>query len=92
MLVNFQGPTITISYLLRMLLYALLTQLVAYGYSYVMKKVSIMKSVILSKLSDLFIPLAIFLTMGYFSRSSYLVSIGSTILVVIYIVFKQRRS
>ena len=50
-----------------------------------------MQSVILSKITDLFIPLAILLTMGYFSKSSYLVSIISTIIVVIYIAFEQRK-
>ena len=88
---NYPGPRITINYLIRVFLYAFLAQIVAYGYSYVFKKVTIMQSVILSKITDLFIPLAILLTMGYFSKSSYIVSIISTIIVVIYIAFEQRK-
>ncbi|WP_279083455.1 EamA family transporter [Lactobacillus apis] len=88
---NYPGPRITNNYLIRVFLYAFLAQIVAYGYSYVFKKVTIMQSVILSKITDLFIPLAILLTMGYFSKSSYLVSIISTIIVVIYIAFEQRK-
>ncbi|MDF7638613.1 hypothetical protein PT285_04265 [Lactobacillus sp. ESL0791] len=87
---RYHGPQISSSYIIKVILYALLAQMVAYGYSYVYKKVSIMQSIVLSKLTDLFIPLAIFLTMGYFSCKSYLVSILSTIIVVIYIIFKQR--
>lgn len=88
---NYPSPRITNNYLIRVFLYAFLAQIVAYGYSYVFKKVTIMQSVILSKITDLFIPLAILLTMGYFSKSSYLVSIISTIIVVIYIAFEQRK-
>ena len=89
---SFPSPRITNNYLIKVLLYAFLAQVVAYGYSYVFKKVSIMQSVLLSKVTDLFIPLAILLTMGYFSKSSYLVSIISTVIVVIYIVFEQRHN
>lgn len=92
MLHNFHGPKITGSYLIKVIFYALLAQVVAFGYSYVYKKVSIMQSVILSKVTDLFIPLAIFLTMGYFSKSSYLVSIISTLIIVVYIIFEQRHN
>lgn len=89
---NFPSPRITNNYIIKVFLYAFLAQVVAYGYSYVYKKVSIMQSVILSKITDLFIPLAILLTMGYFSMSSYLVSIISTLIVVVYIVFEQRHN
>ena len=89
---SFPSPRITNNYIIKVLLYAFLAQIVAYGYSYVFKKVSIMQSVLLSKVTDLFIPWAILLTMGYFSKSSYLVSIISTVIVVIYIVFEQRHN
>lgn len=85
-------PKITENYIGKIIIYGLLAQLVAYGYSYVFKKVTIMQSIVLSKMTDLFIPLAIFLTMGYFNKSSYLISIISTIIVVCYIIFKQRHS
>ncbi|MBA1392420.1 hypothetical protein EQ500_00660 [Lactobacillus sp. XV13L] len=91
-LVKFPLPRITDGYLVKVALYALLAQVVAYGYSYVYKKVSIMQSVILSKLTDLFIPLALFCTMGYFNRSSYLVSLLSTLIVVAYIAYAQRHN
>ncbi|RMC26320.1 MULTISPECIES: hypothetical protein [unclassified Lactobacillus] len=80
---HYSSPRFTNNYLLKVVIYAFLAQIVAYGYSFVYRKVSIMQSVILSKLTDLFIPLAIFLTMGYFSKASYLVSIISTLIVVI---------
>ncbi|WP_158592455.1 EamA family transporter [Lactobacillus sp. ESL0228] len=89
---HYSSPRFTNNYLLKVVIYAFLAQIVAYGYSFVYRKVSIMQSVILSKLTDLFIPLAIFLTMGYFSKASYLVSIISTLIVVIYIIFEQRSS
>lgn len=92
MILNYESPQITATYIFKMLLYAFLAQIVAFGYSYVYKKVSIMQAVVLSKLSDLFIPIAIFMTMGYFSAKSYMVSIISTVLVVVYIFFKQRHS
>lgn len=89
---KFPTPKITVNYVSKIIIYGLLAQLVAYGYSYVFKKVTIMQSIVLSKLTDLFIPLAICLTMGYFNKSSYLISIISTIIVVCYIIFKQRHS
>ncbi|WEV36588.1 EamA family transporter [Lactobacillus sp. ESL0677] len=92
MLNRFSAPTLTGEYLWHIGIYGLLAQLVAYGYSYVFKKVTIMQSIVLSKMTDLFIPVAIFLTMGYFSQSAYLISIVSTIIVVCYIIFKQRHS
>ena len=61
-------PKITGNYIGKIIIYGLLAQLVAYGYSYVFKKVTIMQSIVLSKMTDLFIPLAIFLTMGYFNK------------------------
>ncbi|WEV41067.1 hypothetical protein OZX56_02450 [Lactobacillus sp. ESL0684] len=91
LLTKIPGPKLTAGYLFRVLIYGLLAQLVAYGYSYVFKKVTIMQSIVLSKLTDLFIPLAIFITMGYLNGGSYLISIISTVIVVVYVIFKQRR-
>ncbi len=85
-------PAFSSAYLLKMMAYALVVQLVAYGYSYIYKKINIMQAVIVNKLSDLFIPLALFLTTGYLDSKSYFVSILSTIIIAVYIIYKEKKS
>ncbi|MCZ3622584.1 EamA family transporter [Lactobacillus mulieris] len=92
MLRNYSLPHLSTFYFVKIILYALVVQLVAYGYSYVYKKISIMQAVLVNKLSDLFIPIAIFLTAGYLNLHSYFVSITSTLIIVIYIYYQEKHA
>ena len=65
----------------RIIIYALLVQLVAYGYSYLYSHLPLIDAVISGKISDLFIPLALAFTTSYFSFKQYSVSVISTLLV-----------
>ncbi|MDM8278884.1 hypothetical protein QUW37_06525 [Ligilactobacillus aviarius] len=65
----------------RIIIYALLVQLVAYGYSYLYRHLPLIDAVISGKVSDIFIPLALALTTSYFSFRQYSVSLISTLLV-----------
>lgn len=60
MVKKYNFPFFSDIYVIKIIIYALVVQMVAYGYSYVYKKVNIMQSVVVNKLSDLFIPLALF--------------------------------
>ncbi|KRO06250.1 hypothetical protein IV62_GL000405 [Lactobacillus helveticus] len=91
MVKKYNFPVFSATYVIKIVIYALVVQLVAYGYSYVYKKINIMQSVVVNKLSDLLIPLALFLTTGYLNFKSYLVSILTTILVAIYIFYKEKK-
>lgn len=71
----------TLSGWMNIFLYALLVQGVAYGYSFVYKKLTVLDAVIVSKSSDVLIPVALFVTTGYFSWYQYSFSILSTLLV-----------
>lgn len=66
---------------LRIFIYALLVQLVAYGYSYLYRHLPLIDAVISGKLSDIFIPLALALTTSYFSFKQYSISLISTLIV-----------
>lgn len=92
MVKKYNFPFFSDIYVIKIIIYALVVQMVAYGYSYVYKKVNIMQSVVVNKLSDLFIPLALFLTTGYLNFKSYLVSISTTIIVAIYIYYKEKKA
>lgn len=92
MVKKYNFPVFSATYVIKIVIYALVVQLVAYGYSYVYKKINIMQSVVINKLSDLLIPLALFLTTGYLNFKSYLVSILTTILVAIYIFYKEKKA
>lgn len=63
--------------------YALLVQGVAYGYSYIYKHWSVMDAVMLSNSSNMLIPVALFVTTGYFSLFQYSFSVISTVLIVL---------
>jgi len=76
------GLSFTPLLMFRLLIYAGLVQAVAYGYSAIFKKVTVMESVLLSKLTDFIIPLGIFATTWYFNWHSYIISIVSTLLVI----------
>lgn len=76
------GLNITLWMIVRMMIYATLVQAVAYGYSAIFKSVNILESVLLSKLTDFLIPLAIFGTTLYFNWQTYIVSVLSTFMVV----------
>lgn len=65
----------------RIFIYALLVQLVAYGYSYLYRHLPLIDAVISGKLSDIFIPLALAVTTSYFSFKQYSISLISTIIV-----------
>lgn len=65
----------------RIFIYALLVQLVAYGYSYLYRHLPLIDAVISGKLSDIFIPLALALTTSYFSFKQYSISLISTLIV-----------
>lgn len=65
----------------RIIIYALLVQLVAYGYSYLYRHLPLIDAVISGKISDLFIPIALAFTTSYFSFKQYSVSVISTLLV-----------
>ncbi|MCO6183647.1 hypothetical protein AAYR18_02990 [Leuconostoc fallax] len=68
--------------LVRIIIYASLVQAVAFGYSALFRQVTVMDSVLLSKLTDFVIPIAIFITTYYFNWHSYFISVVSTILVI----------
>lgn len=68
--------------LVRIIIYASLVQAVAFGYSALFRQVTVMDSVLLSKLTDFVIPIAIFITTCYFNWHSYFISVVSTILVI----------
>lgn len=65
----------------KIMIYAVLVQLVAIGYSHIFKNLTIAESVVASKFSDLCIPIALFITTGYFSFSGYIVAIVTTLIV-----------
>lgn len=65
----------------RIFIYALLVQLVAYGYSYLYRHLPLIDAVISGKISDIFIPLALAVTTSYFSFKQYSISLISTIIV-----------
>lgn len=65
----------------RILIYSLLVQFVALGYSALFKKLTILESLFAGKFSDIFIPLALFATTGYFKWNSYTVSLVTTALI-----------
>lgn len=92
MVKKYNFPAFSAAYAIRIVVYALVVQMVAYGYSYIYKKINIMQSVVINKLSDLFIPLALFLTTGYLNWKSYIVSILTTIIVAIYIFYKEKKA
>lgn len=76
------GLTLTFSLLVRLILYAALVQAVANGYSLIFKQVTIMESVVISKATDFFIPLALFTTTLYFNWQTYLVAVISTFVII----------
>ena len=87
------GLTMTPWLLVRMVIYAGLVQAVAQGYSTIFKEVTIMESVLLSKVTDFVIPLALFATTFYFHWQSYLISVVSTLLVIgLVISYRQSES
>ncbi|MBW8013614.1 hypothetical protein E0712_03805 [Lactobacillus helveticus] len=90
MVKKYSFPVFSATYVIRIVMYALVVQMVAYGYSYVYKKINIMQSVVVNKLSDLFIPLALFLATGCLNFKSYLVSITTTIIVAIYFFIRKK--
>lgn len=67
----------------RIFIYALLVQLVAYGYSYLYRHLPLIDAVISGKISDIFIPLALALTTAYFSWKQYSISLISTLIVTL---------
>lgn len=67
----------------RIFIYALLVQLVAYGYSYLYRHLPLIDAVISGKISDIFIPLALALTTAYFSWKQYSISLISTLIVAL---------
>ncbi len=69
----------------RIIIYSLIVQLVAVGYSYLFKNMTVLESVISSKMSDLVIPFALFVTTGYFSFSTYFLSIFTTFLIFVFL-------
>ncbi|MGX4764059.1 hypothetical protein [Holzapfeliella sp. JNUCC 72] len=76
----------------KIMLYALLVQAVAIGYSYLFKSLTVAESVVASKFSDLLIPIALFASSGSFSPSSYLISILTTVIVFSLMITKYDRN
>lgn len=62
-------------------IYSLIVQLVAMGYSYLFKNMTIFESAIAAKTADIFIPIAVFFATGVFEISTYLISILTTLMV-----------
>lgn len=76
----------------KIMLYALLVQAVAIGYSYLFKSLTVAESVVASKFSDLLIPIALFASSGSFSTSSYVISILTTVIVFTLMITKYDRN
>ncbi|MEJ6348835.1 hypothetical protein R4Y45_06345 [Holzapfeliella sp. He02] len=76
----------------KIMLYALLVQAVAIGYSYLFKSLTVAESVVASKFSDLLIPIALFASSGSFSASSYVISILTTVIVFTLMITKYDRN
>ena len=74
----------------QVIIYAAIVQIVAYGYSYLFKLLKISQSIIVSNTADVFIPIGMFLTTGYFSGKSYLLSIFTTL--ICFIVFFSEKN
>lgn len=74
---------LSLSMWVNLFVYALLVQGVAYGYSYIYKHWSVMDAVMLSNSSNMLIPVALFITTGYFSFFQYSFSVISTILIIV---------
>ncbi|MCR8969787.1 EamA family transporter [Facklamia sp. 7083-14-GEN3] len=69
----------------KIIIYSVLVQIVAVGYSKIFKRLSIFESAIVSKIADFFIPLALFFTTGKINFGNYFISILTTLIVIIWV-------
>ncbi len=70
---------------INIIIYSILVQLVALSYSRLFKKLTIFEAAITAKTSDLLIPIAIFITTGYFNITNYFISFLTTMLIVLWL-------
>ncbi|MGF3195933.1 hypothetical protein [Facklamia sp. P13055] len=69
----------------KIIIYSILVQIVAVGYSKLFKRLSIFESAIVSKTAVFFIPLALFFTTGRINFGNYFISILTTIIIIIWV-------
>lgn len=69
----------------KVILYSVLVQAVAIGYSTLFKKMTIFKSVISAKLADLLIPIAVYLSTGKLDLKIYFLAVFTTLIVVFWL-------